>query len=65
MKMSVLLSTTVVDAIRDLAKKRGTSMTTVICQAIGTEKFLDEVGEASGRVFIKSRRGKVRELVFR
>src|SRR5438045_3422254 len=42
-KMSVNLSADVVEALKELAEKRNTTMTEVLRQAIGTEKFIDEV----------------------
>ncbi len=40
-------------------------MTELLRQAIGTEKFLDRVREQRGSVFIRDRRGRVRQLVLR
>lgn len=64
-KMSVNLSPEVVDALKQLATKRNTTMTEVLRQAIGTEKFLDEVSEDQGTVLVEDKKGRVRQLVFR
>lgn len=62
-KMIVSLSPEVVGALRHLATRRSTTMTEVIRQAIGTEKFLDEVSDHQGRVLVEDKRGRVRQLV--
>ena len=64
-KMSVNLSSEVIDVLRELAQKRGTTMTDVLRQAIGTEKFIDEVNEDGGKILIEDKNGKMRQLVFR
>jgi predicted DNA-binding protein len=64
-KMSVNMSQSVIDTLRYLAKKRHTTMTEIIRQAIGTEKYLDEMAERGGTVLIEDKRGRVRQLVFR
>jgi predicted transcriptional regulator len=64
-KMSVNLSADVVKALRELAEKRNTTMTEVLRQAIGTEKFLEEVTSEDGKILVEDKKGKVRQLVFR
>jgi len=64
-KMSVNLSSEVVDALKYLATKRNITMTEVLRQAIGTEKFLDEARENGGAVLIEDKKGRVRQLIFR
>lgn len=64
-RMSVNFSAQVVDALKHLATKRNTTMTEVLRQAIGTEKFLDEVSENQGTVLVEDKKGRVRQLVFR
>ena len=51
-KMSVNLSADVVKALKELAEKRGTTMTEVLRQAIGTEKFIEEVNEEDGKILV-------------
>lgn len=63
-KMSVNLSSEAVDALQELARKRGTTVTEALRQVIGTAKYLDEVLTADGKVLVEDRRGRVRELVF-
>ena len=64
-KMSVNISRETVNVLRHLAAKRNITMTEVLRQAIGTEKFLDEVSDNRGTVLIEDKRGRVRQLVFR
>jgi len=64
-KMSVNLPTDAVKVLKKLAKKRGCTMTEVLRQAIGTEKFIEDVNEAEGKVLVEDKRGRVRQLVFR
>lgn len=62
-KVIVNLGLEVVEALRHLAAKRNTTITEVLRQAIGTEKFLDEVCEDQGTVLVEDARGRVRQLV--
>ena len=64
-KMSVNLPTSVVKALKTLAKKRRLTMTDVLRQALALEKFIDEVNEDDGKILIEDKRGRVRQLVFR
>jgi predicted transcriptional regulator len=64
-KMSVNLSADVVKALKELAEKRGSTMTEVLRQAIGTEKFIEEVNEDEGKILVEDKKGRVRQLVFR
>jgi hypothetical protein len=62
-KVIVLVSQEVVDAISSMASRRGVTMSHVIRCAIGTEKFLDEVNSDGGSVLIEYQDGRVRQLV--
>ena len=64
-KMSVNLPVEAVKVLKSLSKKRNVTMTDVLRQAIGTEKFIDEVNEAKGKVLVEDKRGRIRQLVFR
>jgi predicted DNA-binding protein len=64
-KMSVNLPTEAVKVLKALAKKRRLTMTDVLRQAIGTEKFIDDVNEDEGKILVEDKRGRVRQLVFR
>jgi predicted transcriptional regulator len=62
-KLSVNLSTDVVDTIRRLAEKRHVTMTEVIRDAVGTEKFLEDA-RGHSRFLLEDERGEIREVVF-
>ena len=64
-KMSVNLPADDVKVLKALAKKRRLTMTEVLRQSIGTEKFIDDVNEDEGKILVEDRRGRVRQLVFR
>jgi hypothetical protein len=63
-KLTVLLSFGVVDAIRQLAEKRKVTMTEVIRDAIGSEKFLEDEKDHS-RFLLEDKDGKLRQVTFR
>ena len=62
-KLSVNLPPGDVTVIRGLAKKRSTTMTEVIRRALGTEKYLQDVVDKGGKVFVEDRRGRLRQIV--
>lgn len=64
-KISVNLPADAVKVLKALAKKRRLTMTDVLRQAIGTEKFIDDVNEDEGKILVEDKRGRVRQLVFR
>lgn len=64
-KMSVNLPADAVKVLKVLAKKRRLTMTDVLRQAIGTEKFIDDVNDDEGKILVEDKRGRVRQLVFR
>lgn len=64
-KMSVNLPAETVQTLKDLAEKRNTTMTEVLRQAIGTEKYLEQVSEEKGKVLVEDKSGRLRQLVFR
>ena len=64
-KMSVNLSTDAVATLKKLAVRRRATMTAVLHQAVGTEKFIDAVNKAGGKILIEDKRGRIRQLVFR
>jgi len=63
--MSVNLPTADVKVLKALAKKRRLTMTDVLRQAIGTEKFIDDVNDDKGKILVEDKRGRMRQLVFR
>ena len=64
-KISVNLTEDAVEALKDLAAKRGTTVTDVLRRAISTEKYLDHVQREEGaKVLVEDKKGRIRELVF-
>ena len=63
-KLSVLLASEVVEDIRHLAAKRKVTMTEVIRDSIGTEKFLEDETSHS-KFLLEDRCGCRREVCFR
>jgi ABC-type phosphate/phosphonate transport system ATPase subunit len=64
-KMSANLSEEIVDALKSMAKERGTTVTEVLRHAIGVEKYVDQVQKDNGKILVESSKGQVREVVFR
>ena len=62
-KLSVNLPPGDVAVIRELAKKRSTTMTEVIRRGIGLQKYWQEVLDKGGKVLVEDRRGRLREVV--
>jgi hypothetical protein len=62
-KLSVNLPQEDVAVIRDLAKRRSSTMTEVIRRGIGTQKYLQDVIDKGGKIFVEDRRGRLREIV--
>jgi hypothetical protein len=62
--LSVNFSAEVVAVLKKLAKKRCTTMTEILRQAIGTEKFFDDVSDEGGKILVEDKRGRLRQLVF-
>lgn len=64
-KMSVNLPAADVKTLKLLASKRNTTMTEVLRQAIGTEKFIDDAHRDGSKILVEDKRGNTRQLVFR
>jgi hypothetical protein len=64
-KMSMNITPELLDTLKSLARKRGTTVTSVLWAAISTENYLAEVIAKGGIVLTKNRRGKMHQLVFR
>ena len=62
--LTVLLSNNVVDTIRELAARRHVTMTEVIRDAIGTEKFLEDEKDHS-KFLLEDNNGGLRQVFFR
>jgi hypothetical protein len=62
-KISANLSNTVVAALKDIAEKKGVSITEALRQAISHEKYFLEAAERSEKVLLEDKAGKTREVV--
>lgn len=64
-KTTVNLPQDALDAIGEIATKRGTTMADVIRQAIATEKFLFDTDKAGGKIIIEDKDKSLKQVVFR
>lgn len=64
MRLSVNLSPDVADALRELAHRRGKTITEVIRDAIATEKFLDDEQRKGGDIIIEHDDNVKKQLVW-
>lgn len=65
-RLSVNLAPEVAEALRELAKKNGVSITEAVRRAISTEKFIEDVKDSGGKLLIEDPKDKnLRQLVFR
>lgn len=64
-KTSLNLPQNVVDALQEIAQKRGTTMAQVVRQAIATEKFLHDTVQEGGKVLVEGKDKSVREVLLR
>ncbi|HYS54256.1 MAG TPA: ribbon-helix-helix protein, CopG family [Thermoanaerobaculia bacterium] len=63
-RTTVNLTPDAIEAVRQMAKERGTTVADVIRRAIWIEKYLHETLKAGGKVLLEDSHG-VRELVIR
>lgn len=61
-KTSVYLPEQAVEALKEMADKRGTTMAEVLRRAIATESFLDQAAERGGEILVKEGKS-VKQLV--
>ena len=63
-KLSAVLSSTVVDALREVAAKRGISMTEALRQAISHEKYFQDAIDQNRKILIEEpKSGRLVEVV--
>jgi Ribbon-helix-helix protein, copG family len=63
-KISANLSSAVVDALKEIAAKRGISMTEALRQAISHEKFFQDAVDQDQRVLLEEpKTGRLREVL--
>jgi|HubBroStandDraft_6_1064221.scaffolds.fasta_scaffold1209850_2 hypothetical protein len=63
-KASFNLLKTDIEILKQLAKDRGVTVTSLLRAAIGTLKFVYDVEDKGGVVLTKDKRGKMHQLVF-
>ena len=64
-KTSLNLPQNAVDALQEIARKRGTTMAEVVRQAIATEQFLHETVQEGGKVLVEGKDKGVRQIILR
>ena len=56
------LSRSVADALRNLAERRGVSMTEMLANAISHEKFFQDAADQNEKVLLRDEKGRYREV---
>lgn len=64
-KTSVNLPQEDLDALREMAQRRGSTMADVLRRAISIERFLEETRAEGGKVLIETKDKQLRELLIR
>jgi hypothetical protein len=63
-KLTVALSEEVVDALKEMARENGTSVTETLRRAISTEKWLHDVRKRDARILVDDPERGTREVEF-
>ena len=64
-RTTVNLPAEAVEAIREIARKKGTTMTEVIRQALATERLLYETQLEGGKVLIEDKDKTIKHIILR
>jgi predicted DNA-binding protein len=64
-KTSLNLPEPAVEALKQIAAKRGVTMAEVVRQAIATEKFLHDEVEKGNKILLEDKDKRLRQVVFR
>ncbi len=64
-KVTVNLSDETIEDLKEVAEKRGITLTEAIRKAIATEKFVQDERDEGGKILIEKPGGRVREVEFR
>lgn len=64
-KLSANLPEKTIALLRQLADKRGTTMTEILRRAIETEGFLEDVISNNGKILVEDADKKLKQVVFR
>jgi len=63
-KMSVNLSDSAAQVLKDLAEKNGVTVTEQLRRSIATELWREQVEDANGKILVEDSKGKIREVEF-
>jgi predicted transcriptional regulator len=63
-KMTINLSTDVVQTLKVMAAKRHTTVTHILKRAIAIEKYIEQVEEENCKLLVEDKNGQIRQLVF-
>jgi hypothetical protein len=63
-KMSVNLSSTVIEQLKTLAEERGVTMTHIVGRAIVDAKFFHDALKEGCKILLEDKRGKFRQVIF-
>ena len=64
-KTSINLPEDAIEAVREISRRTGSSMSDVIRQAISTEKYLQDTTSKGGKILIKESDNTLKELLIR
>jgi hypothetical protein len=65
-KLSVNLPRDVVDALREIAAEKGTTVTEALRRSVSTQKFVEDSVKGGSKILVEDPKSKtVREVVFR
>lgn len=64
-KVTVNLPQTIVETLRELARKDGTTMTDILRKSILTEKLLTEERDKGSKILIEDKDNRFRQLIWR
>jgi hypothetical protein len=64
-KITVNLSEEVLNALNELSRRRGLTVTETLRRSISTEKYIQDALDEGAKILIERPNGSIRELVFR
>lgn len=64
-KLTVNLAEDVAQALKEMADRRGISITEAVRRAISTEKFIEDETAAGSKVLVEDKDKTIRQVVFR
>jgi len=63
-RLSVNLSREVAEALAEIARKHGSSITEAVRRSISTQKYVEDAHKRGAKILVEEKDGSVRELVF-